>query len=96
MRNFYMAIVLLHVLESLQLERKDHWELLHPHPLLRLLIATAIITLKLIITTEGFGIAEASEAMSDGRVLVDVDLQIEEVFVFAADRLAIQTPRLTG
>lgn len=93
MRDFDVPIVLLHVLEAFELEGQDHRQLLHSHPLLGFLVATAIVTLKFIITAKGFGIAEASEAMSDRGVLIDVDLQVEEVFVFAAYRLAIQTSR---
>lgn len=96
MRDLDVAIVLFHILEALELQREDHRQLLDPHPLLSLLVRAAVITLKFIITTEGFGVAEASEAMSDRRVLINVHLEIEKVFVFAADRLAVEASRLAG
>lgn len=96
MRYFYMAIILLHVLEALQLQRKNHRQLFDSHPLLRLLVRAAVITLKFIITTEGFSVAEASQAMRNRRVLINVDLEIEEVFVFAADGLAVETSSFAG
>jgi hypothetical protein len=91
MRDFDVSIVLFHVLEALELKGQNHRQLLDSHPFLSFLVATAIVTLKFIITAKGFGITEASEAMSDRGVLIDVDLQVEKVFVFAAYRLAIQT-----
>lgn len=96
MRDLDVPVVLLHVLEALELQREDHRQLLHAHPLLRLLVAAAVITLKFIITTEGFRVAEAPQAVRDGRVLVHVHLQVEEVLVFAADGFAVEAARLAG
>lgn len=95
MRHLNMAIVLLHVLEALQVQRQDHGQLLHAHPLLGLLVAAAVVALELVIAAQRLRVAEAAQAVRDGRVLVHVHLQVEEVLVLAAHRLAVQAARLT-
>lgn len=96
MGYFDVTIVLLHVLESLQLQSQNHRQLLHPHPLLSFLITAAVIAFKLVITAERLCVAEASQAMRYRGVLINIDLQVEEVFIFAADRLAIEASSFAG
>lgn len=94
MRHLDMPIELLHVLEALQVQGQYHGQLLDAHSLLRLLVATAVVALELVVRAKGFRVAEAAQAMRDRRVLVHVHLQIEEVLVLAAHGLAVQTARL--
>lgn len=96
MRHLNVPIILFHVLESLQMQSEYHRQLFDAHSLLSLLIGAAIITFKLIITTQRFGVAEAFQAMRYRCVLINVHLQIEKVLVFAADSLAVETTRLAG
>lgn len=63
---------------------------------MRLLIATTIVALELVVTTERLRIAKTSQTMCDACVLVDIYLKIEKVFVFAADRFAVQASRFAG
>lgn len=88
-----MPIVLLHVLEPLEVQCEDHGQLLHAHPLLRLLVTTTVIALKFVLTTQCLCITEAAQTVRYARVLLHVHLQVEEVLVDAAHRLAIQTSR---
>lgn len=96
MRHLNVPIILFHVLKSLQMQSEYHRQLFDAHSLLSLLIGAAIITFKLIITTQRFGVAEAFQAMRYRCVLINVHLQIEKVLVFAADGLAVETTRLAG
>lgn len=93
-RDLDVPVVLFHVLEAFQVQSEDHGQLLDPHPLLRLLVTAAVITLEFIITTQGLCITETPQTVGNTRVLFYVDLEVEEVLVFAADRLAVQTARL--
>lgn len=43
-----MSVKLLHVFESLQMQCQNDWRLFHSHPLLRLLVAAAVVTLKFV------------------------------------------------
>lgn len=96
MRHFNVTIVLLHIFEAFQVQRQNHWKLLDSHSFLRLLIATAIVALELVIAAQRLRIAEASQTMCDAGVLIDVHLKVEKVLVFAADRFAVQAARFTG
>lgn len=93
MRHFYVPVILLHVLEPLQVQCEYHRQFLNPHPLLRLLVTTTVITLELIFTTQCLCVAEAAQTVRNARVLFDVHLQIKEVLVDAAHRLAVEAPR---
>lgn len=64
--------------------------------LLSLLIAATVVALELIITAQRLGVAEASQTVRNRGVLVHVHLQVEEVLILAAHRLAVQATRLTG
>lgn len=94
MRDLDVPVVLLHVLEPLEMEREYHRQLLHPHPLLRLLVTTTVIALELILTTQCLCVAEAAQAVRDARVLLHVHLQVEEMFVDAAHSLTVEASRL--
>lgn len=93
--NFDVPVVLLHVLEPFQVQGQYHGQLLNAHPFLCLLIAATVITFEFVITTQRFGVAEATQAVRYAGVLVHVHLQIEKVLVLAANRLAVQTACLT-
>lgn len=96
MRNFDVAIILFHILESLQMQRQYHWQLFDAHPLLRLLVTAAIVALELVVAAQRFGIAEAAQTVRYARILIHIHLQIEKVFIFAANRFAIQTSGFTS
>lgn len=96
MRDFNMAIVLLHVFKSLQMQSQDHGQFLHSHSLLGLLIATAIVAFELVIAAQCLRVAKTPQTVGDRRVLVHVHLQVKEVLILTAHRLAVQTSRFTG
>lgn len=96
MRHLNMPIILLHILEALQVQCQYHWQLLHAHPLLGLLVAAAVVALELVVAAQRLRVAEAAQAMRDAGVLIDIHLQIEEVLILAAHRLAVQAARLAG
>lgn len=95
MRHLDVPVVLLHILEPFQVQRKYRGQFFDSHPLLGLLVTSTVITLELIFTTQCLCITETAQAMRDARVLLDVHLQIEEMFVYTTDRLAVQTTRFT-
>lgn len=74
MRHLDVSVVLLHVLEALEMQRQYHGQLLHSHPLLRLLVTTTIITFELVVTAKRLRVAEAPKAMRYTSVLVNVHL----------------------
>lgn len=78
------------------MQSQDHGQLLNPHPLLRLLVTAAVVALELVLAAQSLCVAEAAQAVRDAGVEVHVNLQVEEVFVLAADRLAIEAARLAG
>lgn len=90
MRHLDVAIELFHILETLQMQCQYHGQLLDAHTLLRLLIAAAIVALELVVRAECFRVAEAAQAVRDRCVLIHIDLQIEEVLILAAHRLAVE------
>lgn len=67
----------------------------HP-PLLGLLLAAAVLAVVLVLAAQGLRVAEAPEAVGDGRVLAHVHRQVEEVLVLAAHLRAQRTPPLLG
>lgn len=94
MRDLDVPIKLLHVLEALEMQGQDHGQLLYTHPLLRLLITAAIVALELVVRAQGLRVAEAPQAVRNRGVLVNVHLEIEEILVLAAHRLAVEAPGL--
>lgn len=70
-----VAVVLLHVLEPLEVQRQDERQLLDAHALLRLLVAAARVALELVVVAERLRVAEALQAVSDAGVLVHVHLE---------------------
>lgn len=75
MGHFDVPVVLFHVLEALKVQRQDERQLLHPHPLLRLLVAAAVVALELVVIAQSLRVTEALQTMSDARVLTDVHLE---------------------
>lgn len=94
MRHFNVSIILLHVLEAFKMQRQNHRQFLDTHSLLCLLVATTIVTLKLIVAAKRFRIAEASQAMCYACILVNINLQIEKMFILTANRFAVKASRL--
>lgn len=78
------------------MQRQDHGQLLHPHPLLRFLVAAAVVALELVLAAQRLRVAEAPQAVRDAGVEVHVHLQVEEVLVLAADSLAVEAAGLAG
>lgn len=61
-----------------------------------LLVGGTGITLELVVTAEGLGLAKVAKAAGDGGVLLHVDAQIQKVFVLAGHCFTIETSGLTG
>ena len=53
-------------------------------PLLSLLLAAADLAVVLVLTTEGLRATEAAQTVADGRVLLNVHRQVEEVLILTA------------
>lgn len=74
MRHFNVPIVLFHVLEPLQMQRKYERQFFDSHALLGFLVAATVVALELVVIAEGLCVAEALEAMCNTSVLAYVHL----------------------
>jgi len=57
---------------------------------LSFLVTAAVIAFEFVVTTQGLCIGEASEAVCDRSILIYVNLQIEEILVFARNSLTVK------
>lgn len=87
-----LADVLL-ILEALEMQGENVWELLDLHSLLSLLEIAACVAEEFVPLAEHLTRAELAETRGDARVLLDIDREVEEGFVPGRDGLARQTPR---
>jgi len=95
-RDLDVPVELLHVLEALKMQGQDHGKLLHTHTLLGLLVTAAVVALELVVRAKGLRVAKTPQTVRNRGVLVHIHLQIKEVLILAAHRLAVEAPGLRG
>ena len=69
------------ILEPLKVQRQDVRKLLNFHPLFSFLKITAPIAEELVLLTQHLAGAELAQASRHGRVLLDIDREVEERLV---------------